>query len=233
MSESSAFFKATLRSLLPGGQSNAHAAAMVAIRTLAPKHRGRIQAHLLALDERDRYLRFGYNANDEQIARYVERLDFEQDEVFGIFDRKLALVAVAHLAYSTNAASAACAEFGVSVQKSARGKGLGGRMFACAAMHARNQGVSLLFVHALSENSIMLRIARQAGATVQREGSESEAHLKLSAPDLDSRVAQVLYGQLAEADYQLKMQAKYFWGLIELMHEVRAGVRDARHRSAS
>ncbi|MFT4190426.1 MAG: GNAT family N-acetyltransferase [Comamonas sp.] len=236
MTESTAFLKASLGRLAPWLRPSTDAAvpvaAMVPIRTLAPNHRARILAHLLALDAQDRYLRFGYTASDERVARYVEGLDFEHDEVFGIFNRDLELVAVAHLAYSTNAAAASCAEFGVSVLKSARGKGYGRRLFERAAMQARNEGVSLLFIHALSENAPMLRIARKAGATVQRDGSESEAHLKLPAPNLDSRVAQILHEQFAEADYTLKKQARHFWGLIGFMQEVRAGVRGARQRSA-
>ena len=45
---------------------------VVPIRSLGPSHRQRIHNHLLALDEHDRYLRFGYAANDEQIGRYVQ-----------------------------------------------------------------------------------------------------------------------------------------------------------------
>ena len=41
----------------------------------------------------DRYLRFGYPASDEQIDRYVETIDFAHDEVFGVFNRRLELVA--------------------------------------------------------------------------------------------------------------------------------------------
>ncbi|HEY0200875.1 MAG TPA: GNAT family N-acetyltransferase, partial [Burkholderiaceae bacterium] len=56
-----------------------HIPSMVAIRTLAPRHRERIAQHLLALDAPDRYLRFGYSANEEQIRRYVDQLDFDRD----------------------------------------------------------------------------------------------------------------------------------------------------------
>ena len=44
----------------------------VPIRSLGPRHRERIVAHLVALDERSRYLRFGHQASDAQIARYVD-----------------------------------------------------------------------------------------------------------------------------------------------------------------
>ena len=37
---------------------------VVPIRSLGPSHRDRIEKHLLDLDEHDRYLRFGYAAND-------------------------------------------------------------------------------------------------------------------------------------------------------------------------
>src|SRR6478672_1820922 len=86
----------------------------VPIRSLGPRHRERILAHLQSLDERSRYLRFGHQASDAQIARYVDTLDFEHDEVFGIFNRRLELIAMAHLAYRRADASrgrTASAEF--------------------------------------------------------------------------------------------------------------------------
>ena len=48
--------------------------SVVPIRSLGRDHLGDIESHLLALEPHDRYLRFGYAANDEQIGRYVERL---------------------------------------------------------------------------------------------------------------------------------------------------------------
>ena len=57
----------------------------VPIRSLAERHRERISLHLLSLEESDRYLRFGFPATDDQIHRYVTSLNFERDEVFGIF----------------------------------------------------------------------------------------------------------------------------------------------------
>ena len=203
---------------------------MVPIRSIGPSHGERIAAHLLALNEHDRYLRFGYAANDEQVRRYVDGLNFERDEIFGIYNRKLQLVAMAHLAFSTDPELKSCAEFGVSVQAAARGRGYGARLFDRAVMHARNEGVDMMFIHALSENTAMLNIARKAGATIEREGSESEAYLKLPPADLDSRMTEMVEEQVAQTDYRLKVQAKQFWDLLALVQEVRRGVRDARDR---
>ncbi len=203
----------------------------VPIRSLSPRHKPRIARHLRALPAQDRYLRFGYAATDEQIDRYVQGLNFERDEIFGVFNRRLELVAMAHLAYSVDPQWATCAEFGVSVSPYQRGKGLGAKLFGHAVMHARNQGVSLLFIHALSENVAMLKIARHAGAVVQRDGSESEAYLSLPQATLDSQINGLVQEQMAELDYQLKMQAQQFRQWLATVQEIRQGVRDARHSS--
>ncbi len=205
---------------------------MVPIRSLGPSHRERIAGHLLALDERDRYLRFGYAANDEQIRRYADGLNFERDDIFGIYNRRLELIAMAHLAFSVDPSCASCAEFGVSVLSHARGRGYGARLFERAVMHARNEGVTMMFIHALSENTAMLKIARNAGATVERDGSESEAYLKLPAATLDSRVSEIVEDQFAEVDYRLKVQAKQFWDFLSGLQEVRRGVREARQKAS-
>jgi GNAT superfamily N-acetyltransferase len=188
---------------------------VVPIRSLGPRHRTRIAQHLLALDDSDRYLRFGYLASDEQINRYAEGLNFERDEIYGIYNRKLQLIAMAHLAVSDNPAESTHAEFGVSVLKAARGRGYGARLFDRAVMHARNEGRDTMFIHALSENTAMLNIARKAGASVERHGSESDAYLKLPPATLGSRLTEMMEDQMAEVDYGFKQQAKHFQNLIK------------------
>jgi len=214
----------------PGDRPNAPGSVVVPIRSIGPAQLDRIEAHLLDLDPHDRYLRFGYAANDEQIRRYVAALNFERDELFGIFNRRLELIAMAHLAFSLDPKYTSCAEFGVSVAKSARGRGYGGRLFERAVMHARNEGVQMLFIHALSENTAMLKIARRAGAVIERDGSESEAHLRLPPADFDSRVTEMVNEQVAITDYHLKAQAKQFWGFLSVLQDIRQGVREARER---
>ena len=188
---------------------------LVPIRSLGANHRARIARHLLALEPHDRYLRFGFIASDEQINHYVDGLNFEHDEIFGIYNRRLELIAMAHLAYLVDHGLTACAEFGVSVLKSARGRGYGARLFDRAIMHARNEGVSRLFIYALSENTAMLKIARNAGANVERDGSESQAHLRLPPATFDSRVAELMAEQVAQTDYRIKVQLKKFWDVLK------------------
>jgi len=205
---------------------------LVPIRSLGAGHRHRIAAHLLALDPQDRYLRFGYAASDEQIQGYVDHLDFVRDDIFGIFNRRLELIAMAHLAFIPHEPDTpAGAEFGVSVLHKARGRGYGTLLFERAVRHARNEGAELMFIHALSENTAMIRIARNAGATLERAGSETEAYLRLPPATLDTRMTELVEERVAQADYRLKRQAKSFLAFLSNLQEIRRGAAAARDKS--
>ncbi|WP_234413950.1 GNAT family N-acetyltransferase [Ideonella sp. A 288] len=206
----------------------------IPIRSLAPAHRDRILDHLHALSDRDRYLRFGYQANDEHLARYVDSLDFDRDEIFGVFNRRLEIVALAHLACPARdvaklpagpAGAVGAAEFGGSVVGRLRGRGYGGKLFEHAMLHARNRGFGTIFIHALSENAAMLRIARRAGATVERDGPESEAYLKLPPETMASHFEQVVAEGAAALDYRLKQHSQIVGAMVDAIAEVRSGVR--------
>ena len=198
----------------------------VPIRSLAARHKPRIAAQLAELNEHDRYLRFGYPATDEQIAKYVDTIDFDRDEVFGIFNRRLELIAMAHLANAPapQSSPATTAEFGVSVSLKVRGRGYGGRLFEHAMLHARNRGVDTLMIHALSENTAMLKIARKAGAVVERDGSEAEARLKLPPETIATRFGELMGQQAAEIDYRLKVQAHRVNEILEAISEVKTHI---------
>jgi GNAT superfamily N-acetyltransferase len=205
----------------------------VPIRNLRAHHRPRIEQHLLSLSERDRYLRFGYAASDDRVRAYVASLNFERDEVFGIFNRQLELVAMAHLAYLHAAAPGLMhepemVEFAVSVRPSARGQHHGSRLFAHAVVHARNRGVERLFIHALSENTAMLRIARHAGAVVERDGAESEAWLRLPPDNFVSHLDEMMATQAAELNYGLKLHRRHLRRLLGLFGSLKRRVARLR-----
>jgi len=206
----------------------------VPIRSLTRSHRRRIVEHLMTLDARDRYLRFGYAASDEQIHKYASGIDFSRDEVLGIFNRQLQLVALAHLAYGQPVPgdpTRTMAEFGVSVLQASRGQGLGRRLFETAGLHARNRGIDTLFIHALSENRPMLSIATAAGAVVERDGGESAAYLRLPPESFGSQVEQALERHLGELDFQFKRQAQVIGEFVDGVAEVKAHF-DASGRAA-
>ena len=177
------------------------------IRALADRHRTQVREHLLALSAQDRALRFGYLASDETISHYADQLDFEADEIFGIFDRRLRLVGLAHLAFGPRVALAMdSAEFGVSVLPSLRGRGAGSLLFEHAVTLARNRGVDTLLIHLARDNGAMLAIVRRAHAKLHFEGMEAMATMPLPAYTLGSQIKELLNQQAAELDYRLKLQ---------------------------
>ena len=113
------------------------------------------------------------------------------------------------------------AEFGVSVLPKARGRGYGARLFDHAVLHARNRHVDTLLIHALTENTAMLRIVRKAGASIDREGGEAQARLRLPPDNLLSHVDQLVEGQAAELDYRLKVHAQRVDGWLDSIDEVK------------
>jgi len=196
----------------------------IPVRSLAPRHRPRILAHLQGLTTPDRRLRFGHGASDAQIGRYVDHIDFDRDEVFGVFNRRLQVVALAHLAYlGPDRHHPTAAEFGVSVNPCARGHGVGARLFDHAVLRARNQGVNTLVIHALSENAAMLHIVRRAGARVERDGSDSTASLGLAAEDFNSHIEALAERQAAEFDYGVKVQVRRVGALMRMISPWQAG----------
>lgn len=172
----------------------------IPVRSLSAADRPALCAHLLSLNEQDRYLRFGHAVTDEQVEHYVAHIDFREGEVMGIFNRKLDLLGLSHLAIT----GAEEAEFGVSVLPKARGRGFGQLLFEHACLHARTRGLKVMVIHTLAENGAMMAIVRKAGAQIIREAGEATARLSLPPIDVAGRWMALLDDQAAEIDYQWK-----------------------------
>ena len=70
----------------------------------------------------------------------------------------------------------------------------------------------------------MLKIARNAGAKVERQGSESEAWLTLPPDDFVSQVGEVMEAHAAEFDYHLKAQAKNVQQFMKAVTDVNSSL---------
>ncbi|WP_233864998.1 GNAT family N-acetyltransferase [Paraburkholderia adhaesiva] len=194
----------------------------VMVRVLTSADRERLLGHFLSLENDDRLLRFGQAAPDHVIENYVRSLNFARDTVFGVFDHQLQLVGVGHLAYLPADGNGRTAEFGVSVLESARGQGIGSKLFERAAIRSRNTHVTTLYMHCLSRNATMMHIARKSGMKIEYAYGEADAYLSLEPADQSSIITEMLAEQAAAFDYALKRQARQATKLIEsiLPHSV-------------
>ncbi len=196
-----------------GGRSRPH----IPIKQLEERDRRRMLKHFLGLDDSDRLLRFGTTLPDEQIFAYVARIDFGRDTVYGVYNRLFRLVAVGHLAFSpkeklppgkVSTIKDTVAEFGVSVSRSARGKGMGSKLFERAAIRCRNSDVDTLYMHCLSSNATMMHIAKKAGMEILRDHGEADAYLKLPPPNPGTVLQEAVEEQYATLDYTLKANTR-------------------------
>jgi RimJ/RimL family protein N-acetyltransferase len=200
-----------------GGADGRKPNRTVLVKQLQERDRRRMLKHFLALDKSDRLLRFGTVLPDEQLTAYVLKIDFSNDTVYGVVNRVFQLVAVGHLAFAPaeqaplGAAVTAkdkVAEFGVSVSRSARGAGIGSKLFERAAIHCRNSDVDTLYMHCLSSNQTMMHIAKKAGMEILREYGEADAYLRLLPPNPASVLQEAVAEQFATIDYTLKANAR-------------------------
>lgn len=173
----------------------------IPIRELWPSERPALHEHFLCLAAEDRRLRFGAPLGDATVREYVARMDFGQDALFGVLDDELRLLGVAHVARTP-----AFAELGISVLDGFRGRGIGGALLARAHMRARNWGVGALFMHCLTENGAMMRLARRQGMEIVTESGEADAWLRLPPADAGSHFGEVFAQRVALFDYALKSQ---------------------------
>lgn len=203
----------------PGGApvSAEEARTPVRVKELPERHRRRLLMHFLALPDSDRLLRFGSMLSDELVTRYVQRIDFGRDTLFGVYDSKLKLIGVGHLAFAARDAKPTLtdvtnkdrvAEFGLSVSASARGLGIGSKLFERAAIHCRNADIDILTMQCLASNQIMMRIARKAGMQIQRAHGEADAYLKLMPASAGSVLREAVDEQVAQLDYTFKANTR-------------------------
>ena len=199
---------------------------VIRVKELSERDRRRLLMHFLALNDNDRYLRFGSMLSDELITRYVQTMNFTRDSVFGVYDSNFKLVGVGHLAFAARDALPAVsdatakervAEFGVSVSASARGIGVGSRLFERAAIHCRNADVDTLYIHCLASNQTMIHIAKKAGMEIFRLHGEADAYLKLLPANPASVMQEAVEEQVATFDYALKANTRAATKWLEII----------------
>jgi RimJ/RimL family protein N-acetyltransferase len=176
------------------------------VQKLTALQRPELLRQLLALSTDDRRLRFGALMQDAAIARYVDGIDFERDQLFGIFGLDMHLAGAAHLALDREQRFA---ELGLSVNADERGQGLGFALLQRAKLHAVNLGFRTLFMYCLAENQTMVHLARKAGLKVVTEQGSVDANLLLASPSYGAVAQEAVEDQIALVDLFWKQQLQW------------------------
>ena len=96
-------------------------------------------------------------------------------------------------------------ELGLSVDTAFRGRGCGAALLSRGVLHAANRGCGALYMHCLSENSVMMRLAARAGLKTVVAAGEADARMTLNQAH-GSALREAMEEQFALVDYLLKQQ---------------------------
>ena len=168
---------------------------MIPQRLFRSYHRDMVQQHLKRLQGQDRRLRFGAMIPDEAIDEYVSKSWDTNNVWFGIIEEGEVIAAV-HVAQDSDSR----AELGLSVDDNWRGHKLGQALFERAVIALKARNIRDVFMHCLSENTIIKHIARKNEMVMVSEYGETDADLHLSPSTPIDPITNVLVEQLALYD---------------------------------
>jgi len=83
------------------------------------------------------------------------------------------------------------------------------------------------------DDLVDVRRLQRVGKAFVRDGGETEAHLRLPPPNLESELEDWVVDQYGLINYSVKEQVKQFVDAVAHVQEIREGVRKGRHKSAS
>lgn len=161
-----------------------------------------------------RRLRFGYQASDEAVIKYIETswigLMNRTHQWFVVKD-KGRIVATCHVVLIDDKH----AEMGCTVSPDYQGKKLGQSLFDRGTNWARSKGADAICMQCLSENKVIQHIAQKSGmTTVTLVPGEKEASVELTKSELVASHVDTLQDTLAIYDSVIRenswMMEKFF-----------------------
>lgn len=181
---------------------------MTPIKLSSDLQRKEVIAHFLSLPQEDLRLRFGYSPTNNIIEKYVNDSWGKPDnDWYGMYVADCdGIVATLHIAQMDHET----VELGLTVSNNLRRRGNGDALFKRGITWAKARGVKRLFMHCLTENVAVQRIAKKNGMHVVRMiGGEAEADLALPY-DPTAIVNQILLDNISVYDMVLVNQLKFF-----------------------
>ena len=176
----------------------------------------RLYDHFLVdIQGNDRYLRFGYQASNENVMTYLEGAfkDFGTTNMWFIAESEGRVVGSAHVSISVYK----IAEMGFTVAPDHRGKGLGQDLFQRASTWAMMKGAKVLYTQCLSQNQVMQHIAKKNGMTVVTIGyGEKEATINATKGTIQSYFDDKVFDNLAFVDRAIEKQQNIYNTLMRL-----------------
>lgn len=155
------------------------------------------------MDKEDLRLRFGYAITDDFIIKYIDDTwDNPNDQWFAVFESPEKVIATVHVSKYDGEA-----EMGCTVEEEYRNHGLGNALFRRGATWAGKFGIRKIYMHCLSENEAIQKIAKKNSMSVVTIGpGEREAKVTLPYVDFTAPYRDAAYDRMAIYDSIIRTQ---------------------------
>jgi GNAT superfamily N-acetyltransferase len=189
---------------------------MIPRKIMYESDKGKLYDHFLVdIVDHDRYLRFGYNASNENVTKYLDGAfdEFGTTNMWFIVESDDMVVGSVHVSIGVNEK----AEMGFTVAPEFRGAGLGQELFQRGATWAMMKGAKTLYTQCLSENQVMQHIAKKNGMTVVTVGyGEKEATIQATKGTIRAFYDDRFFDSLAFVDMSITKQFDLYKTLMRL-----------------
>lgn len=141
------------------------------------KNISKIISFFETLDEETIYNRFCSQVNQDFIIKYIEKLDFQKDGIFGIFNENNEIIGIGECLIFQNHQQYD-AEVGFVVNPKYQGKGLGNKLMQRIIRFSKIHNAKILQMYCLKTNKKSLHLAKKYG--LKPIITEGEALAKVS-----------------------------------------------------
>jgi RimJ/RimL family protein N-acetyltransferase len=166
----------------------------------------------------DRRLRFGYEAPDKSVIKYIEDslYNFGTINMWFVVDDGSKIIATCHVAMNRETNTA---EMGCTVSPDYRNQKIGQELFNRGITWARMAGAENVFMHCLSENRAIQHIAQKGGMTVVTiDPTEKESTIQIKQNRFEAGFKDYIMDQIAIYDSAIRQQQffakKFMKGLV-------------------
>lgn len=193
----------------------------MSIKQLSAFNREKVKEHFLRLDEDSRRSRFCSTMNDASIEAYVNKLDFHNNGIFGIFNNNLDIIGLGEcIFYNEKKGTNISGEVAFSVEKSYQGKKLGNQLMRRVVQYANMNNLKELKMYFLKNNSATFHLAKKYNFKMEHYSSEISGTVKVHniPPILDTLQLQV-EEIFANLDLAQKMNQKIINNNVNLFND--------------
>ena len=169
------------------------------MKKLTNKDKNLVIEHFLGLDEISRYNRFCISFNEYSIRNYVEKIDYDKNGIFGLFDNDLNMIGLGEcVIYEQKEGHVKEAEVAFSVKKELQGQGLGNRLMKRLVRFAKMNDMKKLQMYCLRSNQASVHLAKKYGLKISFDGTESSAEVSFNEREYFKEIVEEQVDNLIE-----------------------------------